>query len=155
MNTTKSLMAVAAFALVFGNSAQAQIGWKLERCRKHLGRELSWTLDADDPTERTFGINFQPHRDGVRGFEGRLLFLGFDPDGTVGKIKWWKWGGPFSAEELSALLKKASAVAWHPVPVLNEYEDARWIGEQDGKIIFDALEDNTGTGGWFLTITTR
>jgi hypothetical protein len=29
-----------------------------------------------------------------------LLYLGFDPDGTVGTIKWEKWGGEFSAEEI-------------------------------------------------------
>jgi hypothetical protein len=149
----KRLLLILMILTLAGNS-QAQIGWTLAQCRKHFGHELSWPLD-DDPTARTFGIKFHPHQERVRGFDGRLLYMGFDPDGTVGKIKWSKFGGEFSAEEMNRLLGRASAVYWRPVSVHNEYEDARWVGEQNGKIIFDAVEDNNEMGGWFLTITTR
>jgi hypothetical protein len=104
-------------------------------------------------TARTFGIKYRPHEEHHRGFDGRLLLVGFDPDGTVGQIKWWKWDGEFSDEEIERLLKKASAVSWRPVGELQihwieqEAHPNQWVGEQDGKIIFDADESDTGTCG--------
>jgi hypothetical protein len=142
--------------LATSNLAQAQIGWTLDQCRKQFGHESSERCPLDDdPTIRTFPLHVHFHADGHRGFDGRFLYLGFDPDGTVGKIIWWKWGGEFSDEEINHLLKEASAVSWRRVSVHNDLEDGRWVGEQNGKIIFDALEDDTGTGGWILTIATR
>jgi hypothetical protein len=64
-------------------AAQAQIGWTLKQCRKHFGHEIQengYPL-LEGATVRTFGIKYH------RGFDGRLLFVGFDPDGTVGQIK--------------------------------------------------------------------
>jgi hypothetical protein len=148
------------------NVAQAQIGWTLAQCRKHFGHEIQEDGSPllDDPTARTFGIKYRPHEEHHRGFDGRLLFVGFDPDGTVGKIKWWKFGSEFSDQEIEQLLKKASAVSWHPVPgspgktwLTEDIQDGptQWVGEQNGKIIFEANEGDTQTGGWILTITTR
>jgi hypothetical protein len=146
------MMKIVAILLLSLCSARAQIGWTLEQCRKHFGHEIQ--ADGSPwfhgPTARTFGIKYRPHDEYNRGFDGRLLFVDFDPDGTVGKIKWWKWGSEFSVEEIKKLLKMASNVTWVPM-----FADNVWVGEQYGQWIFDAGESDTGTGGWMLDITTR
>jgi hypothetical protein len=94
--------------LATSSLAQAQIGWTLDQCRKHFGHESSERCPLDDdPTIRTFSLHVHFHADGHRGFDGRFLYLGFDPDGTVGKIIWWKWGGEFSDEEIKPPVKRS------------------------------------------------
>jgi hypothetical protein len=150
------------------SSAQAQIGWTIDQCRKHFGHEL-WI----DSGGVTFGIKYRHYtpqenvgkRDAPAfSYDGRLITVTFDSDGTVGKII-WKRSGDFSDREIAQLLKSASAVSWRAVPNSppsdcdSERRSAttQWVGEQHGVILFDAYEEcNPFDGGHdSLTITTR
>jgi hypothetical protein len=78
------------------STAHAQMGWTLAQCRKHFGHEL-W-MEDDGPA---FGIKYHYYtpeenvgkRDAPAfSFDGILLTVSFDSDGTVGKI-WWRKSG--------------------------------------------------------------
>jgi hypothetical protein len=137
----------------------------LAQCRQHFGREL--TEVYTDPGELAFGIKYRhymPEEDAPRnGFEGLLVRVMFDSDGTVGRIQYEK-NNPFSHQEIERLLKSASAVEWrgvpsHPREWSNEEvnEPTRWVGEHNGVILFDAAEwfDYFDCGHDHLTVTTR
>ena len=172
------LLKILAICLLLSLSlctAQAQIGWTLAQCRKHFGHEL-W-MEDDGPT---FGIGYHYYtreenldRDAPAFyFPGLLLTVTFDSDGTVGKI-WWRKCGDFSNQEIQQLLRRSSAVSWSPAPdspsdafsVFNpkteEVDDqerpTQWVGEHNGVILFDAIEEFSPMGGGHdnLTVTTR
>jgi len=153
---TKIAMAVAAFALAIGN-VKAQMGWTLEQCRSHFGQ-----CEIEGSTAY-FRLNAKSYIvEGLHRWSGRQVWLTFDPDGAVGKIQWLKAPGSvytgegFSEAEVQQHLREASRVSWKRVnPVPNEEGELSWTGEQHGKVIFDANEDDNGRGTVFLTITTR
>jgi hypothetical protein len=139
----KIMMAIAALALVTG--AQAQMGWTLQRCREHFGPEFM------SPAGDTHYFHVGPFGRGL----GEHVYLTFDPDGTVGGIQWVKLDGKaFSEAEVQQRLKKASRVSWTRSADHESGELSR-IGEQNGKTIFDANENDNGRGTYFLTITTH
>jgi hypothetical protein len=174
----KILRLIALLVAIFPQvltTAQAQIGWTLEQCRKHFGHELkryhTWMISETDPGP-TFGIKYRYYthqenlkRDAPTGsFDGLLVRVRFDSDGTVGKIQ-WETSGAFSNQEIKQLLKKSSTVSWSPAPAspLSEWgmeEEQRptdWVGEHNGAILFDAKEDFDYFDGGHdsLTVTTR
>jgi len=152
-----------AIFLLLSATAQAQIGWTLTQCRKHFGHEL-W-MEDDGPA---FGIKYRYHTREENlahdypafYFDGILLTVTFDPDGTVGKI-WWRKSGLFSDSEVKKLLKSSSAVTWRALQTSprdfrdDPYTPRSWVGEQNGVILFDAkLEFFLGSHD-NLTVTTR
>lgn len=161
------------------STARAQIGWTLAQCRQHFGHEL-W-MEDDGPV---FGIKFHHYtvkenveiRDAPAfSYDGILFTVTFDSDGTVGKI-WWRRSGQFSNQEIKELLKRSSAVAWNPAPdsptiessipdpsnpdgnwLSEEPRPTHWVGEHNGIILFNAIEEFTEFDGGHdnLTVTTR
>jgi S1-C subfamily serine protease len=152
------------------------MGWTLAQCRQHFGHEIdagytSLIADADSGL-RTFGLKYRHYtreenlaKDAPAfHFDGILVRVKLDLDGTVGRIQFEK-SGVFSDQEIKQLLKSASAVSWSPVPGSRksdwvEEEQQRptlWVGEYKGVILFDAEEtfDYFDCGHNFLTVTTR
>jgi hypothetical protein len=144
------LILFGLLAFAGGFNAYSQIGWKLDRCRQRFGKER----DRDENIYY-FGVNYHPYTsDGLHYFSGLQLLLTFDPDGTVGKIEWCKSGSAFSEAEIKHLLQDASRVTWKRKP-FSEEDNLDWTGEQNGRVIFDANEEDTFLRMWILTITTR
>ena len=147
----------------------AQMGWTLAQCRKHFGKEYA-------VKENTYSFHVGPlgpkptlnSGDGVEGVavygqwmsyyfpndSSRRIDITFDPDGTVGKIQWAKFGKAFSESEIQQRLRQASKITWERTSD-HESDELHWAGIQHGKIIFDANESDNGRGLWSLTITTR
>jgi hypothetical protein len=159
--------------LLFPFTAVSQIGWTLAQCRKHFGHEL-WMEDAGP----AFGIKYHHYtleenleRDAPAfSFDGLLLTVSFDSDGTVGKI-WWRKSGEWSDQEIQQLLKSSSAVSWRPDRRLGNWQifysdndseeqsqrPSHWVGVHNGVILFDAIREFSEMGGGHdnLTVTTR
>jgi hypothetical protein len=151
-------------------TVRAQIGWTLAQCRKHFGHEIG---EADSRGVHTFGIKYRYYtpkenveeRDAPAfSFDGILVGVTLDSDGTVGSVRFHR-SGSFSNQEIKELLKRSSAVSWSPAPFspMSDWfreegqRPIEWVGEHNGAILFDAVEDfDLFDGGHdYLTVTTR
>jgi hypothetical protein len=126
-------------------SARAgEIGWSLEQCRQHFGPEYAL---ADRNV-----YAFYSREGTAKNFD--MVFLTFDPDGTVGRIQWSRVGQAFSEAEIQRHLREASDVEWQRFSPQGEGA-LQWLGVQHGKVIFEASETEGRDGVWMLTIQGR
>jgi hypothetical protein len=134
------LITLAIASAMLATTAHAQMGWTLSKCKTVFGQPY-------ENNEQTYRF----------WFPTRQIWLTFDPDGTVGKIDWLKFGHAFSEAEIQQHLREASNVTWRRVekPETSEFDSLFWEGLQIGSVIFEASEGSNGRGTWFLEIKTR
>jgi hypothetical protein len=148
MNKTITMaMAPAALGLAAG-SAHAQIGWTLDQCRKHWGRENRiehWSVDESQTTTEPayifgFGSNLEKE-------------VTLD---SQGKVKDIFYVGPSKGAGFLKIAKLLKGVVWRADPEDPEdpghsfdpldrqtpgeqgYRHAYWIGYKDGVAVFRA-----------------
>jgi hypothetical protein len=93
-NTLKTLLAVTAFALAIGNSAQARLGWSIEECQQRWGQPLKVGYDSDvDYLWYNFRVNDQ------LGVTVRLI------KGTVASLCYWSQDKNYLSANLQTLLE--------------------------------------------------
>jgi hypothetical protein len=161
----KKLFLLLATTFASFSLAQAQIGWTLNQCRQHFGKEVSQSnagfagespFTDKNPNFKTFLVNYRelppnPDLPARHYYTGYKVDIGFDPDGTVGEI-YWHWSGELPEQEIMKLLRKASKVEWSRTNT--EDENGNWVGKQNGVVVFRADLSDSGTGFFFLEITT-
>ena len=140
------MMAVAALGLVAGN-AHVQIGWTLDQCRKHWGRENrieSWWVDElQTTTEPAYIFG-----------SGSNLEKEVNLD-SQGKVKDIFYVGPSKGAGFLKIAKLVKGIIWladpegpddgHSFDPLDRqtpgqlgYRHAYWIGYKDGVAVFHA-----------------
>jgi hypothetical protein len=130
------LMALASWAMA--DDAHAQIGWTLDQCRKHWGRESS----IEHTTTSTTYI-----------FDSKIRKeVTFDQQGKVNSVWYSSHGGDSGGARSSllkvpALLAREEGVTWERDP--EESYTSRheyWIGKKDGVTVFHARYFSGKTG---------
>jgi hypothetical protein len=128
------LMAAAALMLAAGD-AEAQIGWTLDQCRKHWGRESSvehWFVDeSQTTTEPAYFV------DSGSDLEKEVTL---DPQGKVKDIF---YVGPSKGAGFLKITELVKGVIWradsdqgHPFQLGDRH--FYWIGYKDGVAMFRA-----------------
>jgi hypothetical protein len=145
MKDINKLLLMVAGSLTIIASAHAQMGWTLPQCRARFGQEFL------PPDGNTHYFHVGPFGQG----QGEHVYLGFDPDGTVGSIRWLKLNGrAFSEAEIQERLHEDSRINWSRVN-RDDPDELNLVGTQNGRVIFYANEGNNGRGIYILTITTK
>jgi hypothetical protein len=135
MNTmTKLMIITAATAFAMAANSKAQIGWTLNQCRKHWGRESSIEhhyLDESHTTSSTiyvFGFGSQIEKE-----------VTFDQQGKVNDVYYSDWFADEELLKIPALLAREEGVTWETDPdksVTSRHH--YWIGKKDGVVVFHA-----------------
>ncbi len=121
----------------FGN-AHAQIGWTLDQCRKHWGREN--TSHPHGKTEYKFGSKIEK-------------IVTFDQQGKVNDVLYL---ANWNMLKIPILLAMEEGITWEIDPDIertSRYEF--WIGKKDGVIILYARYFISKIGEEFEVTTTK
>jgi hypothetical protein len=136
MNTiTKLTMITAAAAFAVAVDAHAQIGWTLDQCRKHWGRESIFHPKNGDPTEYTFGpkIKKQVTLDSGRKVNDIFYAVNYD-DGELNNYDTGELNIP-------ALLAAQEGVHWERDTDMGGGEGSShlyFLGKKGGVVVFHA-----------------
>ena len=129
-----TLMAIAGCLTIAGN-AHAQIGWTLEQCRKHWGRETitiyhGETLTGEPLTTTTYGF------DSGSKIEKEVTL---DATGKVNDVFYIAAADGAGLLKIAKLLEREEGVIWLIDPDESQtYRHAYWIGFKDGVAVFHA-----------------
>jgi hypothetical protein len=122
------VLTVASFSLA---NTHAQIGWTLDQCRKHWGRESSiehYYLDeSHTTTSTTYVFGSKIRKEVTLDQQGKVndaSYLEYEDDGLL---------------NIPALLAREEGVAWEIDPDMDRTSRHEyWIGKKDGVVVFHA-----------------
>jgi hypothetical protein len=117
--------------MVLAGAAHAQIGWTIEQCRKHWGRENNSYLYETNTVYR-FGSKIEKE-------------VIFDEGGKVKDVTYSVLGG-WGVLKVPALLAREEGVTWERDPDRDNWRAQYWIGKKDGVVLFHARYYNGKTG---------
>jgi hypothetical protein len=127
----KLMMITAVVALAAAN-AKAQIGWTLDQCRKHWGRESSVEHPYLDESHTTTSTTYI--------FDSKIRKeVSFDQQGKVNDVFYIGPSEGAGFLKIAKLLEREEGVIWLIDPDQGQsYRHAYWIGYKDGIAVFHA-----------------
>jgi hypothetical protein len=116
--------------MVLASVAKAQIGWTLDQCRKHWGRESISTYFLKSLNNTTYGFGSED--------AGIYKEVALDPQGKVNNVMYTSNGGGRyddkpSLLDIPGLLAIESGIIWGKEP-----GSRILLGKKDGVVVFHA-----------------
>jgi hypothetical protein len=139
----KLLLILTVASLSFAN-AHAQIGWTLDQCRKHWGREsiATYHLESLNDTTYSFGSkDFGIHKDVTLDSQGKVNNVCYSSNGGDSQ------GARSGLLKIPRLLAREEGIIWERDP--DESYTSRheyFIGKKDGVAVFHARYFSGKTG---------
>jgi hypothetical protein len=116
--------------MILASAANAQIGWTLDQCRKHWGRESISTHHLESLNDTTYGFGSED--------AGIYKEVTLDPQGKVNDLMYTSNGGGRydnkpSLLDIPGLLATQTGIIWGKDP-----GSRILLGKKDGVVVFQA-----------------